>query len=265
MKKILISLFMVLSLQAQDKPTYPTVECEQCAILVTNSIEEYKKTFENEDSFYSSIEHTWDYLYTTEKYLELQGIQIKRFPSTNKIFVGKYPIDNPKEDYFQFILYKKGKAPYIIQDIVMPEDEINKYFELKNPKEPAPAVPKLVSDCSVICQECGLLYKQSYDFEDNFKKQFKSNADYSDNYIAIISQRLVKIQVKLDSMGIKNLSNSLTGPNVSDCPNLNFDGYILQAQPNLYTYILYKKGKKPHILKDLKNPNIEIEEYFSKD
>lgn len=224
---------------------------------------------QNEEAFYDMADHAMWAFSQMSDYLELNKTPIKYIEldkCPNLTFQNQKVNTIPKNNgIFNYIFFKQGKAPYILQDPTMPEDEINKYFELKNPEEPAPAVPKLVSDCSVICQECGLLYTQSNDFEDNFKKQFKSNADYLDNYIAIISQRLVKIQVKLDSMGIANLSNSLTGPNVSDCPNLNFDGYILQAQPNLDTYILYKKGKKPHILKDLKNPNKEIEEYFSKD
>lgn len=50
-------------------------------------------------------------------------------------FFGDYPLEVSKIDSpFIFILYQKGKKPYVIQDILMSEDEINTYFNITNPK-----------------------------------------------------------------------------------------------------------------------------------
>lgn len=151
-KAILILALITLHLNAgfyeeKFKPATQDckVICEKCGFYVWQTEDYFKKlkaSNENEDDFYIAMDDWVHYLYVTEKHLEVNGIGEKFYSSFVKtiekcptLFFGDYPLEVGKIDSpFIFILYQKGKKPYVIQDIVMSEDEINAYFNLTNPK-----------------------------------------------------------------------------------------------------------------------------------
>ena len=138
-KNIAIIMALCLSLEAKDF----VVNCDKCVIEIGFSDEEaerFKKEMGEED-FYVAADDANYYAYTLSKYLETNGIEFKhvaRLDShrTKLVFPNEsINIANLKWLY-EYYLYQKGKKPYKLMDISAPEDEINKYFNISNPKYP---------------------------------------------------------------------------------------------------------------------------------
>ncbi|MCX2683875.1 hypothetical protein OQH60_08410 [Campylobacter sp. MIT 21-1685] len=149
MFRVVLLILVALSLNAgfyEEKPKPATqnckVICEKCGFFVSQTndyLDEYKASYENEDDFYIVMDDWIHYLFKTEDYLKVNGIEANLYGEDIKecptLTFGEYSLEVSKIDsYFIFILYEKGKKPYVIQDIVLSEDEINTYFNITNPK-----------------------------------------------------------------------------------------------------------------------------------
>lgn len=152
MTKILLTFtFITIGLYADFYDKEPKlaeqnckVVCEKCGFYGEQTGDYYerlKASNDSNDSFYDGMEHWIDYLYNTMEYLDANKIDsnfyvfsVEKCPiltfETDSLEISK--IDSP----FIFILYQKGKSPYIIKDITMSEYEINAYFGITNPKYP---------------------------------------------------------------------------------------------------------------------------------
>ncbi|SQC36454.1 Uncharacterised protein [Helicobacter fennelliae] len=138
MKSLIQVLFIIsffcITIQAKDYK----VECQKCVISISLSdreLEEIHKRYKNEDDINSVASDINYYTYIIESYAEEFNIKIIPLDSneySNLIFVDKkITIDGRS-----FWLYQKGKKPYKLMDISAPQDEINTYFNITNPKYP---------------------------------------------------------------------------------------------------------------------------------
>lgn len=138
-KNIAIIMALCLSLEAKDF----VVNCDKCVIEVgfTDKEVEYFKKEMGEESFYILADDANYYSYTLKKYLEANGIEIK-YVSRLETHYTKLIFSNESIDIanlkwlYEYYLYQKGKKPHKLIDIVAPEDEINDYFNIANPKYP---------------------------------------------------------------------------------------------------------------------------------
>ncbi|TLD80357.1 hypothetical protein LS70_009220 [Helicobacter sp. MIT 11-5569] len=120
------------------------VICDKCGFYVSqtgNYFNKLKALNENEGDYYIAMDDWVYYLYKTEEYLRVNGINANFYASSAEkcptLIFGNYSLEVSKIDSpFIFIIYQKGKKPHVVQNIVMSEDEINAYFNLSNPKIP---------------------------------------------------------------------------------------------------------------------------------
>ena len=138
-KNIVMVTVLCLNLEAKDF----VVNCDKCVIEVgfTDKEVEYFKKEMGEESFYILADDANYYSYTLKKYLEANGIEIK-YVSRLETHYTKLIFSNESIDIanlkwlYEYYLYQKGKKPHKLIDIVAPEDEINDYFNIANPKYP---------------------------------------------------------------------------------------------------------------------------------
>ena len=138
-KNIVMVTGLCLNLEAKDF----VVNCDKCVIEVgfTDKEVEYFKKEMGEESFYILADDANYYSYTLKKYLEANGIEIK-YVSRLETHYTKLIFSNESIDIanlkwlYEYYLYQKGKKPHKLIDIVAPEDEINDYFNIANPKYP---------------------------------------------------------------------------------------------------------------------------------
>ncbi|EEQ62579.1 hypothetical protein HPMG_00036 [Helicobacter pullorum MIT 98-5489] len=138
-KNIVMVTVLCLNLEAKDF----VVNCDKCVIEVgfTDKEVEYFKKKMGEESFYILADDANYYSYTLKKYLEANGIEIK-YVSRLETHYTKLIFSNESIDIanlkwlYEYYLYQKGKKPHKLIDIVAPEDEINDYFNIANPKYP---------------------------------------------------------------------------------------------------------------------------------
>ena len=138
-KSVFVALILCLNLEAKDF----VVDCDKCVIGVgftSDEVERFKKE-KGEDDFYVLADDANYYSYVLMKYLEANGIEYKhvsRLESPHiKLVFPNASIDIKKLNWlYEYYLYQKGKKPYRLKDIAMPENEINAYFNITNPKYP---------------------------------------------------------------------------------------------------------------------------------
>lgn len=144
----LVSVLILVNIYAKEDSnpklaidTECRVICEKCGFYVWQTDDYFKKlkaSNENEDDYYSAMEHWMDYTYLTSEYLAANDIEAffrnPKVEQCHALIFGTYTLEVSKIDSpFIFIIYQKGKKPHIIQDITIPEDEINSYFNITNP------------------------------------------------------------------------------------------------------------------------------------
>ncbi|TLD84110.1 hypothetical protein LS69_009990 [Helicobacter sp. MIT 05-5294] len=120
------------------------VICDKCGFYVSqtgNYFDKLKALNENEDDYYTAMDDWVYYLYNTEEYLKVNGVNANFYASSVEkcptLIFGDYSLEVSKIDSpFVFIIYQEGKMPHIIEDIVMSEYEINAYFNISKPKIP---------------------------------------------------------------------------------------------------------------------------------
>ncbi|WP_245945866.1 hypothetical protein [Helicobacter didelphidarum] len=145
-KYLIITLILLLNLYGIDelKSAHKNCEisCDKCGFYITQSshyFEEIKK--QNEEDYFVMMDDFTNYLYSTKLYLQKNSIDSAfKSLSINECPILQFgnfslEISNIQSPYI-FIIYQKDKTPEILQDIGMPEEQINKYFNLKNPKIP---------------------------------------------------------------------------------------------------------------------------------
>ncbi|MBD5165204.1 MAG: hypothetical protein HDT10_05205 [Helicobacter sp.] len=130
-------MILCFNLEAKDF----VVNCNQCIIGIgwtEVEIELIKKRM-GEDNFYIVADDANYYSYKLREYIKANGIEYKHISRleedyTRVIFPNAVIEikDREKDSIMVYYMYEKGKKPYVIQDIVMPEDEINAYFNITN-------------------------------------------------------------------------------------------------------------------------------------
>lgn len=100
-----------------------------------------KASSNSEDDFYTAMDDWAHYLYSAKDYLRTNGIKTNFYAIDVKecqtLIFQNYSLEINKIDSpYIFILYQKGKKPYKLMGISAPEDEINTYFNITNPKYP---------------------------------------------------------------------------------------------------------------------------------
>lgn len=113
-----IIIFIVLLLSfgyANPEEKDFVVDCDKCVIEVSfteEEVERFKKEM-GEDNFYDTVDDANYYSYTLRKYLEVNGIESKHISR----------LETP---------YTKLIFPYVSD----PQEQINAYFNITNPKYP---------------------------------------------------------------------------------------------------------------------------------
>lgn len=131
---------LCITLQAKDF----YVNCDKCVIEIgrNNAELELLKKAMGEDNFYDAADDANWYSYKLVEYIEANGIEFKHISRLEvdykKVIFPNATIEikERKGNIYEFFMYEKGKKPTIIQDFVMPQDEINAYFNITNPKYP---------------------------------------------------------------------------------------------------------------------------------
>ena len=137
-KNVFITMILCLSLEAKDF----VIDCDKCVIAVSfteEEVERFKKE-KGEDNFYDAADDANYYDYRLMEYLQANGIEAKHIsrletPYTKLVFANEI-IDVRLHWIYEYYLYQKGKKPHKLMDIVAPQDEINTYFNITNPKYP---------------------------------------------------------------------------------------------------------------------------------
>lgn len=131
-------MILCFSLEAKDF----VIDCDKCVIAVSfteEEVERFKKE-KGEDNFYDAADDANYYDYMLMEYLQANGIETKHIsrletPYTKLVFTNEI-IDINLHWIYEYYLYQKGKKPYKLINIATPEDEINTYFNITNPKYP---------------------------------------------------------------------------------------------------------------------------------
>ena len=118
--------------------------CEKCGFYATqteNYFDKLKTSSNNEDDFYTAMDDWAHYLYSANEYLSANEIETNfyaiKVEECKTLIFQSHSLEISKIDSpYIFILYQKGKKPYKLKDIAMPENEINAYFNIINPKYP---------------------------------------------------------------------------------------------------------------------------------
>lgn len=137
-KNIFMTMILCLNLEAKDF----IVNCDKCVIGVSftdEEVERFKKE-KGEDGFYDTADDANYYGYMLREYLKANGIEYKRISRLEthytKLVFPDESIDIAKLHWiYEYYLYQKGKKPYKLMDISAPQEQINVYFEIKNPKK----------------------------------------------------------------------------------------------------------------------------------
>lgn len=112
------------------------VDCKQCIVTMVlgdKIIEEIKQEMGEEDFYVMADDRNHD-IYVTSTYAKANGID---FIYVNSDAFDVLVFADQKvqiQNYFGYWIYKKGKEAQYFPDI--PEDEINSYFNITNPKRP---------------------------------------------------------------------------------------------------------------------------------
>lgn len=130
-------LFFCSFAQAKDF----VVDCDKCVIEVIftdEEVEHFKKEM-GEENFYTLADDANYYAYALREYLKSNGLKIKHISRLNthyaRLIFPNANIDITKLKWlYEYYLYQKGKKPHKLMNISAPEDEINKYFDIANPK-----------------------------------------------------------------------------------------------------------------------------------
>ncbi len=126
-------LFLCSFAQAKDF----RVNCESCIIVFSlgdKTIEKLKREMGKEDFYIMADDINHD-RYSVSNYVEANNIEfiyIKDSDIFDTLIFGNQKIYI--ESYFGYWIYKKGKIAKYFPDIS--ENEINTYFNIKNPKYP---------------------------------------------------------------------------------------------------------------------------------
>lgn len=141
-----IIVFSVLLLSfgyANPKEKDFVVDCDKCVIEVSfteEEVERFKKEM-GEDNFYDAADDANYYSYTLRKYLKVNGIESKHIsrletPYTKLVFPNE-SIDIARLHWiYEYYLYQKGKKPEKLKYLSDPQEQINAYFNITNPKYP---------------------------------------------------------------------------------------------------------------------------------
>lgn len=144
-KYFIVFIGVIFSLYGNDTAHKDCrILCEKCgfyAIQTENYFKKLKISNNNEDDFYTAMDDWVYYLYSAEDYLRVNGIKTNFYAihveECETLTFQSYSLEISKIDSpYIFILYQKGKKPYKLMDISAPEDEINTYFNITNPKYP---------------------------------------------------------------------------------------------------------------------------------
>ena len=138
-KNVFMTIILCFSLEAKDF----VVNCDKCVIEISftdEEVEQFKKE-KGEDGFYVAADDANYYAYTLRKYLEANDIESKHISRLEthytKLVFPNESIDIARLHWvYEYYLYQKGKKPYKLMDISAPQDEINTYFNITNPKYP---------------------------------------------------------------------------------------------------------------------------------
>ena len=106
------------------------IDCDSCVLRVMptlKQIEQIKSTYQKERDFYIMADDANFYSATANEYLKSRNIDIFNLDSIKKVCFNKKDTFDFSNLAWDFVLYKKGKAPQIVEAINF-EYEFNNYF-----------------------------------------------------------------------------------------------------------------------------------------
>ncbi|EMZ38470.1 hypothetical protein [Helicobacter bilis] len=138
-KNIAAIMALCLSLKAKDF----VVDCDKCVIEVIftdEEVEHFKKEM-GEENFYTLADDANYYAYALREYLKSNSLKIKHISRLDthyaRLIFPNANIDITKLKWlYEYYLYQKGKKPHKLMNIATPQNEINEYFNITNPKYP---------------------------------------------------------------------------------------------------------------------------------
>ncbi len=122
--------------------------------------------------------------------------------------------------------------------------------------------------CHVFCKKrCGFDLMDSGNWFKRLKAEYQNDEETYSALIDDMVNYIYNTHEYLQANRIDNVLNDtlkIKGLFMQDCPLIKFDRYTLDiSKINApYVYVLYEKGKKPYLIKDITLSEEEIDAYF---